>query len=185
MDFLEIDSELLKKVLTIPPSVSAKLHYYPCQVHTKSGHIHPCVYIVELRQFNTRWSVSSNIQREVKIEDVNIIFESPHRLPAEMATKLYLEGESGMGYTILKVLFKDGSSQTYQTGNAVDFIDYPEGKGPGDVKDVVPHEGRHAPALKNGRKYAWCLYSEVSESENNSAGLSSSEIGQGNLFEDK
>jgi hypothetical protein len=34
--------------------------------------------------------------------------------------------------------------QAYLTGNAVDFIDYPEGMNADNVKAVLPHVGRDA-----------------------------------------
>ena len=68
--------------------------------------------------------------------------ESPRRLPAQFANKLYKSGESGMGYTIFTVIFADGSRQAYGTGNAVDFISYPEGKGQMDVVDCAAPRGK-------------------------------------------
>jgi hypothetical protein len=68
-------------------------------------------------------------------------------------------GESGMGYTIFTVVFADGSRQAYSCGNAVDFIRYPEGAGPKDVVDVLPHEGRNAEPVRCP-EYYWCLFSE-------------------------
>jgi hypothetical protein len=44
-------------------------------------------------------------------------------------------------HTIFTVVFADGSRQAYGTGNAVDFIRYPEGKGENDVIDVLPTRG--------------------------------------------
>ena len=40
-----------------------------------------------------------------------------------------------MGWTVFTVVFFDGSKETYVARNAVDFIRYPVGKGPGDVTD--------------------------------------------------
>jgi hypothetical protein len=80
-------------------------------------------------------------------------------LPARFANKLYNAGESGMGYTIFTVVFSDGTKQAYSAGNAVDFIRYPEGKGPADVADVLPHEGRNEIQIRVP-EYYWCLYSE-------------------------
>jgi hypothetical protein len=64
-----------------------------------------------------------------------------------------------MGYTIFAVVFSDGSRQACVTGNAVDFVSYPVGKGSGDVTAVHPHEGRNAEPVRAPGWY-WCLYSE-------------------------
>ncbi len=42
-----------------------------------------------------------------------------------------------MGYTVFTSVFADDSRQAYGTGNAVDFISYPVGKGQDDVLDVL------------------------------------------------
>jgi hypothetical protein len=69
-----------------------------------------------------------------------------------------------MGYCLFTVIFKsdnssEQSSQAYITGDRVDFIEYPEGKGPQDVERVLPHVGRGSNYI-HGPKYYWCLYSE-------------------------
>jgi hypothetical protein len=95
------------------------------------------------------------------LSGVDALAGSPRRLPAQVANKLYKSGESGLGYTIftLHVVFADGCHQAYGTGNAVDFIRYPEAKGQSEVVDVLPHEGRHAEPV-GCPEYDWCLFSE-------------------------
>ena len=104
------------------------------------------------------------------IEDVKSIDDSPHRLPARFATELYATGESVMGKTFFTVVFADGSSESYVTGNAVDFIRYPGGKGPADVVRVIPHEGS-ANISQPWPQYCWCLYSESLVLAKQKAGL--------------
>jgi len=74
----------------------------------------------------------------VNVDDVISIFESPSRLPAAFANQVYAAGEFGMGYSVFTVIFKDESTQAYLTGNAVDFIDCPEGKRKRDIAKVLP-----------------------------------------------
>jgi hypothetical protein len=97
-------------------------------------------------------------KQSVNIKDVVKVENSPTRLPARFANQIYDHGESGMGYTIFTVVFSDGQRQAYGTGNAVDFIRYPNGKGPDDVSSVLPHEGRNAQPVMAPDWY-WCLYS--------------------------
>ena len=101
---------------------------------------------------------------EVLVSNIASVEDSPTRLPAVFANELYRAGESGMGYCLFTVIFKSDnswveSSQAYVTGDAVDFIDYPEGKGPKDVVRVLPHIGRESNYI-DGPEYYWCLYSE-------------------------
>jgi hypothetical protein len=80
-------------------------------------------------------------------------------VPAKYANEVYKAGESGMGYCIFTVVFSDGSKQAYVSGNAVDFIEYPEGKGPSNVVGILPQVGRDENP-KPAPKYHWCLYAE-------------------------
>jgi hypothetical protein len=146
------------------------LAYYPCLVT-----LHDCtsldrVYLVSQAPWIKLWGVhprSDSGKSEVLVSDLLSVVESPSRLPAPFATELYKAGESGMGYTVFTVVFKTTipflrRRKTYLTGNAVDFIAYPLGKGPKDVVSVLSHVGRRSASLakKVQPKYYWCLYSE-------------------------
>jgi DNA-binding IscR family transcriptional regulator len=64
-----------------------------------------------------------------------------------------------MGYTIFTIVFSDGERQACITGGAVDFIRYPNGKGPNDVSSVLPHEGGRNAEQVGAPDWYWCLYS--------------------------
>lgn len=49
--------------------------------------------------------------------------------------------------------------QLYVTGDAVDFISYPQGLSKDDVKDVMPHAGIKG-LYVDGPDYYWCPFSE-------------------------
>jgi len=65
-----------------------------------------------------------------------------------------------MGYILFVVVFSDGTRQAFAIGNAVDFIEYPEDKGPQDVTAVIPRGGRNDNERKSAPSYRWCIYSE-------------------------
>jgi hypothetical protein len=149
---------------TIPPSGDEELWYYPCRVTLQDGSVRDTVYIEPEMPYLRFWGVypeDDRGKRSIKIEDVVKVEDSPTRLPARFANQIYKRGESGMGYTIFTVVFSDGERQACVSGNAVDFIRYPHGKGPEDVTAVLPHEGRKAGPVK-GPEWYWCLYSEGS-----------------------
>jgi len=136
--------------------------YFPCAVTLKSGDQLPCVYICEASKWFRFWGVwpeGDFAKSSVDILQVASVMPSEFALPARFANKLYAEGESGMGYTIFTVVFKDGSTVPYGTGNAIDFVTYPEGKGASDVADVLPHTGRERNDFMMCPEYTWCLYS--------------------------
>ncbi len=115
----------------ITPSRDGDLTYWPCSARMKDGTVLVCVYVVPEGPYIRHWGLYPQQDRgksHISIVDVEALAESPRRLPAQFANKLYKSGESGMGYTIFTVVFADGSRQAYSTGNAVDFIFYPRGR---------------------------------------------------------
>ena len=147
----------------IEPSQDGELVYYPCRAILKSGEACDTVYIVPEKPYIKYWGVypeNDSGKRWIRMEDIAEVEESPIRLPAQYANEIYKNGESGMGYTIFTVVFADGVRQACVSGNAVDFIRYPLGKGPKDVVAVIPHEGRRDNTLVNSPGWYWCIYSE-------------------------
>jgi len=146
----------------IVPSKDGELVYYPCRVTLKNGESLDTVYIEPETPYLRMWGVypeDDRFKSWIRIEDVAEVEDSPTRLPAKFANEIYRQGESGMGYTVFTVVFSDGDRQECSSGNAIDFIHYPKGKGPADVVEVLPHQGRGSEPLK-GPDWCWCLYSE-------------------------
>jgi hypothetical protein len=161
-DIPKLPDKLRDDLSAILPSQCGDLAYWPCAARMKDGTVLVCVYVVLEGPYIRQWGVYPQQDRRksyISVVDVDALAESPSRLPARLANKLYEAGESGMGYTIFTVVFADGSRQAYGTGNAIDFVGYPEGKGQGDVLDVLPHEGRNAEPA-SCPEYYWCLFSE-------------------------
>jgi hypothetical protein len=154
----------VREALTsIEPSRDGELVYYPCRAVLKSGEASDTVYIVSEEPYVKHWGVypeNDPGKRWIRMEDIAEVRESPIRLPAQFANEIYKSGESRMGYTVFTVVFADGARQACDTGNAVDFIRYPLGKGPKDVVAVVPHEARRGDPLVRSPERYWCLYSE-------------------------
>ena len=134
---------------------------FPSSVKLKDGTLRERVYLASAAEWFVQWGVwpeDDPGKRSIDIRDVVSISDSQVRLPARFAAELYAAGESGMGYCIFTVMFDDGSRQAYATGNAVDFVDYPQGQSPATVAKVLPHVGRGDPSLRNGPEYHWCLF---------------------------
>lgn len=160
--YAQIPEHIRDALANLEPSKDGELAYFPCRVTLKDGTVFDTVYIEPEKPYLRFWGVYPEDDRDsrfVRIEDVENVEDSPVRLPARFASEIYRNGESGMGYTIFTVVFSDGSRQACVTGNAVDFVCYPNGKGPNDVVEVCPHEGRDD-APVSAPKWYWCLYSE-------------------------
>lgn len=135
--------------------------YRPCMVVLKDGSSMDRVYVVDAEPWFEQWGVwpeEDSAKFSLDIRSVVQIADSPSRLPAKFANQIYEAGESGMGYTIFTVQFRDGTSKVVGTGNAIDFIEYPDGQSPQTVVGVLPHVGRDDPKMHSGPDYRWCLY---------------------------
>lgn len=152
-----LTDELARQLSDVQPSDGL---YHPCKVTLHDGTVKDCVYIAAASPWYQLWGVwpeEDAGKHSVDVRAVKSIEDSPSRLPVNFANKLYQEGETGMGYTIFTVRFRDGSSIAVLTGNAVDFVDYPEGQSPETVSDVLPHAGRDDPK-RPVPEYYWCLF---------------------------
>jgi len=156
----KIPIPLQSQLANIIPSRDSQMEYFPCRVVLNSGAVFDNVYIADITKYLKVRGILPSLdsdKKSISINDIAKIDESPNRLPARFANKLYKAGESGMGYSIFTIVFKDGNQMPIVTGNAVDFVNLPNGYTNNDIVDVIPHEGRNANP-KHGPEYIWCLY---------------------------
>ena len=147
--------EVLAQIREIEPSVDQNAVYIPCRVWLRDGTMHERVYLIDAEQYARTWGLVP--RRDVLTADVIAqVDEYPERLPVRIANQLYAAGESGMGYCLFELRFRDGNTQAYQTGNAMDFVPYPTGYHAADVVGVRPHAGRQAAQRLEGLSYLWC-----------------------------
>jgi hypothetical protein len=152
--------KLAAQLACIEPSRDGRLEYRPCSVILLDCTVVQNVYIVDAQQYIDAWGVwpeDDPGKSCVSLEAVQSIAPSLSRLPAEVANELYRAGESGMGYTVFKLHFRDGTAEAYVTGSAVDFVSYPAGKSGKDIKRVEPHGGRHEHPHRTP-EYSWLLH---------------------------
>ena len=132
---------------SLEPTVTPHgLRLYPCEVVTDEGEMHSRVYLVEATAYIREWGVwpwADPGKRWMPAERIRAVRSSPARLPARFANTLLAAGESGMGYHAFAVDLRDGRRLYFISGNAVDFLCWPEGLGPDDV--VAVHPGQRLP----------------------------------------
>ena len=169
MHFPRLDASLRRQLEVVQPTTDGATVYRPCVVTLQSGKTRDCVYVMEAESYIRAWGVwpdDDPAKSSVAVDQVASLAESPRRLPAELANKLYAWGESGMGYTMFTVVLRDGRRLPRVTGNAVDFPVLPEGVTSDDILDVergAPggYFRNRAPRPEEGvADYAWCLYSD-------------------------
>jgi len=161
MDYPPLPARLKAQFDAITPCDSVAKGARPCKVILEEGTVLETVYVAPAQGYIDIWGVWPKDDRgknEIDISKVTKIAESPRRLPKRFTDKLYRAGEDGMGYCLFTAVFKDGSTQAYLAGGALDFIPLPAGKLMADIVDVIPHEGRNAPNRLESLDFHWCLF---------------------------
>ncbi len=164
MDYPPLSAALSVQLGLVEQSGDGAFWYSPCEVTLRSGQIVDRVYVAEAKPFFEYWGADPN-RPTLAVEDVAAIRSSPSRLPVELANKLYCAGESGMGYSLFTIVMRDGTRLPIETGNAVDFPNWPAGVDPAHAVDVLPHVGREnftsrkPDPTQSSASYYWCLYS--------------------------
>jgi hypothetical protein len=138
--FPSLSKEFRTKLRRITPAQSI---YFPVVVTLRTGEQRDAVYLSPAIPWFEQWAVWPDEdagKRSLSLEDILDFEESPTRLPPEFAEVLYAAGESGMGYQIFQLHFRDGSTASFGTGNAIDFA------------------GRDDRLMRGARDHAWCLF---------------------------
>ena len=153
-----LGEKLIKQLADVPQTDGL---YFPCMVTLSDGRDVDCVYLAEASPWYVSWGVWPEDDRgkySVSASEIVSLRNSPSRLPHHIAEKIYQHGESGMGYTLFTLIFIDGTKQNYESGNAIDFVTYPEGQSANTVVDMIPHAGRDDPHRLIAPSYFWCLF---------------------------
>src|SRR5262245_17305937 len=112
----ELPTALREQLALIQPSRDQFMTYHPCAVVLADGSIHERVYVQDAQTYISVWGVwpdDDSGKKSIDISQVVAIRESIERLPPSIADRIYQAGESGMGYTVFKLVFRDGSTQAY------------------------------------------------------------------------
>lgn len=157
-----LTADLAAQLERVETSHDRSFRYAPCSVTLRSGEVLPRVYVAEEAAYLGFWGDDPS-RPMVDLAEVEIITESPERLPAELADEVYAVGESGMGYVVFTVRLRDGREVPFSTGNAVDFLDWPTNVSALDAVAVMPNTGREFfierdGGGRRGADYLWCLY---------------------------
>jgi hypothetical protein len=149
-----------------PSHYDPQIALHPCSVQLRDGRTLECVYMTEASVFKCLWHFDSPEEVPgmfcISPAEVVSITDSPFRLPARFANKVYQAGESGMGYTIFALKFKWWPRRYYCAGSFVDFVEFPPWQGPDTVTCVLTHlfkRFKRPQKLPNFSMYD-CVYSD-------------------------
>jgi len=146
--------ELTRAFLHVEPSGNEDRIMRPCSfVLTDGRRIDRVMCIEEAKGFHEGdW---------IHPAEIRAVAESPYRLPAGLARKLYDTGESGIGYYMFVLELTNGDSYVCTTGGIVDFPYLPRGVTSADIADVHPHAGEtrsRREGCKQSADFSFCYY---------------------------
>lgn len=134
---------------------------YPCSARLTDGTVSECVYFITAdtarRLFGPAGIEAVSGRHRIAVEEVSNVFVSPARLPAKFANQIYQAGETHYGCFTFTLVFSRWRREEYSVGGFIDFLPFPPGRGPSDVKEVF----HHTRSIRASRvpEYRWCVYS--------------------------
>jgi hypothetical protein len=150
--------DLANQLERIEPSIySSGLLLYPCSARLVDGTTRECVYLVEASTFHKLFPQPDSVQAFswIQLDDVAEIFPSPARLPPGCANRIYSSG-GHWGWYSFTLVFSWLCRPDYLVNGLVDFLRYPKGRNPGQVRRVVLHyRAVHPTAVPD---VFWCLF---------------------------
>ncbi len=158
---------LWRRLRRVRPSRDGSLDLRPCRVLLKDGRWLDRVFLVEEAPYLRQWKIHPKedpSRRDLPLDSIVDVDESPTRLPARFATRLYRAGESWQRFTVFTLVLENARQLPYLMGHSVDFPQWPDDVTPDLVEGVIPHE---APAEFRSRTpsphqaaaaHRWCVY---------------------------
>jgi hypothetical protein len=151
--------------MLVTPSVALSgFEYRPCEVELSDGSVNSYVYVADSVSYFHQWGVDPEDdpgKSSILIEDISRIKESPYRLPPAIASEILRRHPGGMEKTGGFYLRLEGNRYLHcHTGDAVDFLNWPEGVTPDQVTGVLdsPAYGQRLEA--SGAEFWWALFEQ-------------------------
>ena len=155
-----ITKPLAAELKAIEPSIHKQAKLYPCLATLTDGRQLDGVYMIDATTFLKL--DDPNSRTVLPLSRVAHIEESPTRLPAKLANKIYRSGESAMGYYLFTLVFEDGSHLPCRTSDSVDFVDLPRSFAGRKIVNVLPHVGQkvvpQGGLQGHGASSVWCPF---------------------------
>lgn len=158
---------LWRRLKRVRPSCDSFLDLRPCRVLLKDGRWLDRVYLVEEAPYLRQWKIRPKEDpscRDLPLDSIVDVDESPTRLPARFATRLYRAGESWQRFTVFTLVLENGRRLPYLMGHSVDFPQWPDDVTPDLVAGVIPHEAptefrsRTPSPHQAAAHHRWCVY---------------------------
>ncbi len=135
-----LTSEMAAQVEAIAASRAIGIERRPCTATLKDGTLVDRVIVVEVVEAAAAWMLPASDEgpygRAIDIATVAALADSTERLPADMATRVYMAGETAKDQYEFVIVLTDGTEVGCITGAVVDFPGLPAGVKTADVASV-------------------------------------------------
>jgi hypothetical protein len=155
-----VGRRLNDKILAIEPTFYYAAPYYPCAIELNDGEVVDLVYFVGREHYETYWGIqpAGSSRRFVVADMVRDVLPSGFHIGPRFANQIATFSESGMGYLRFYFHMSDGARLLAQSGNAVDFFEFPSPYSCSDVVGVSEVEGgAEGQVAVRSVSNAWCL----------------------------
>ena len=136
-----LPTDLSSQLMSVEPSSPRYfLEFRPCRAFLKDGSVVEHVIFAQAEAYVKSWGIwpeDDRKKRSLLVEDVVRIVESPVRLPAVFANRLYAAGETSMGGLRFDLVLNTGQCLPCGTGGVVDFVELPPTVHPDMIVDVI------------------------------------------------
>ncbi|MCZ6779612.1 MAG: hypothetical protein O7F16_11700 [Acidobacteria bacterium] len=158
---------LWRRLRRVRSSRDGSLDLRPCRVLLRDGRWLDRVYLVEEVPYLRQWKIHPKkdpSRRDLPLDSIVDVDDSPTRLPARFATRLYRAGESWQRFTVFTLVLENGRRLPYLMGHFLDFPQWPDDVTPELVTGVIPHEApdefrsRTPSPHQAAAPHRWCLY---------------------------
>lgn len=161
----QLSRTLMQQLHAVEPSDEGRVKYYPCMVKTRDGSQFERVCFVEETFFNDVWGLRLEKGNSVHVSEIVKICESPYRLPAQFASRLYELGETGMGYHRFWITLNSGKVLLCTMGNILEFPDLSSDDFADGIANIKLYDDKEAMMPQDAAvlevmpaSFKWCVY---------------------------
>lgn len=132
--------------------------YHAARVVTTNGQTHSNVSFVSQKNYLEIWGPDPD-RDYILPSQVRTISASPNQLPPRYADQIYSHGESGMGFVVFRLGFRDGTHADFSSGGLAEFVMLPSGYTFEDIVGVKFPTSWEEASLRHVPSYYWCVFS--------------------------
>ena len=157
-----LTEEMRAQLDAIAPSRATGIERRPCTATLNDGTVIERVIVVEVVEAAAAWMLPASDEGPyglaIDITNVASLTESDQRLPAELATRIYMGGETAKDQYEFVLVLNNGTEVGCKTAEVIDFPGLPAGVRSDDVADVrvfgrAEYSGDRQPA-----DFRYCYY---------------------------